>query len=704
MPHLDRANRRLELKLVYWGPARGGKTTSLRSLHGACDAGERGELSSVDTEDERTYYFDYAPMNLPRYRDFAIRVNAYTVPGQEAYVETRRRILRGADGVIFVADGTPEAQAANLSSWRQLDDCLRTLEGAGVQRPVIVAANKQDMPGALKGEEIARRLAAAVPARSFVDLVETTATAGKGVVRCFRSALVAAADHALAPEAGEGATAARRQFLAALDARFRGGADGVPIAEAAPTRSIQVPVSSNDPDAGGLLAALETSRWLAVRDLDVRELQRERALGRLLLDLGHLCLAANDVESLSRSVLASLVMNLDAVTGWVGLPDGAGGERVFDPMGPAHDPSGIAETAHCLGMGVPDGRAAPVGAGTTSSFPGGAAGGLGLFLPFGAGGGRRGWLLLVGPPTKGLPADAEAVLAPAGAFLGLTLSRLSAVAQLRTANSLLEQKVDERTHELRREKESLENRVGERTRELERAKQSTVDMERKFLDRERAEGVHRLAAGLAHELNNPVGAVKANLDFLREGLARVATGDGRIAPDEVADLLAAVEDARRDTDRVATSITSLFGEATNARRAAVRTSLAAAARDALKSWAEATPGAPVPKLVELEPVSVGVPPGECARWLFRLLTLLGRVRSAAMKVEIGRSPDGPRVGLEVDQPLPTDATATLESLAKEVSKAGGRLEAGGTGKRTLVRVVFPRALGETKAGALGGAR
>src|SRR4029078_1063956 len=104
--------------------------------------------------------------------------------------ETRRGILRGADAVIFVADCTPGAQAANLSSWRQLDDCLRAIEGGGVQRPVIVAANKQDVPGAMKGDETGRRPAAAVPGRSFVDLVETTAVAGKGVVRCFRSALV----------------------------------------------------------------------------------------------------------------------------------------------------------------------------------------------------------------------------------------------------------------------------------------------------------------------------------------------------------------------------------------------------------------------------------------------------------------------------------------------------------------------------------
>ena len=704
MAHLDRSSRRLELKLVSWGPARGGKTTSMRSLHGACEPSERGALSSVDTEDERTYYFDYAPMNLPRYRDHTILAHAYTVPGQEAYVETRRRILRGVDAVIFVADASPAAASATLSSWRQLDDSLRAIEGQGPARPIVVAVNKQDISGAIRVDEMARRLAAAVPSRSFVDIVGTTAVLGKNVVRCFRSALVAAADHALSPESSEGAAAARRQFLTELDARFRGGTDGVPIGAAPAPRTVVVPVSSNDPDAGGLQAAMEASRWLAVRDLDVRELQRERAIGRLLLDLGQLCLSATDIEALSRTVLAMLVMNLEAVTGWIGVPDGHGGERVFDPMGPAPSGGAVAETASCLGMGVPDGRVAPIGHATSSGFPGGAAGGEGLFLPFAAGGGRRGWLLIAGPPKQSLPEDAEAVLAPAGAFLGLTLSRIAAAAQLRAANALLEQRVEERTQELRREKEHLEARVQERSRDLERAKQATVEAERRLLDRERAEGVHRLAAGLAHEINNPVGALRANLDFIREGLGRIASGAGSASSDEIADLVAAVEDARADAVRVSSSVQSLFGEAATARRAAVRTMLGSAAREALRAWREATPGALEPRVVEQEGVAAGIAPAECARWIFRVLTLLGRGRAPAIRLEIDRGSDGPRLAIDVDQSLPTDASAGLEALAKEVTKAGGRLEAGATSRRSRVRFVFPRPVGETLAGTLEPAR
>src|SRR5262249_41464721 len=101
MAPIDRARRTLDPRAVSWGPAGGGKTTTLRSVHGAFDPATRGELSSVDTEDERTYFFDYAPLDLPRWRGFSLRAHAYTVPGQEAYVETRRRILRGADAVLF---------------------------------------------------------------------------------------------------------------------------------------------------------------------------------------------------------------------------------------------------------------------------------------------------------------------------------------------------------------------------------------------------------------------------------------------------------------------------------------------------------------------------------------------------------------------------------------------------------------------------
>ncbi len=552
-------------------------------------------------------------------------------------------------------------------------------------------------PGATRGAGGARRRGGAVPSRPFLDLVETTATEGKGILRCFRGVLVAACDHGLpaaspaaGPEEGEDA---RRRFLAALDASLPSSPDAAPLSAAAPRRSLTISGVVSEPDAAGLETALEASRWLAVRDLDVRDLQRERALGRLLLDLGHLCASATDIEAVTRSVLATLVMNLDAVTGWAGMPEATGGERVYDPMGPCLEGSAVAETAHFLAVGLPDGRLAPVGAAATAGFPGGAAGGEGLFQSFSVGGGRRAWMLLVGPPARGLPPDAAAVLAPAGAFLGLTVARLSALLQLRASNVMLEQKVEERTLELRREKETLEVRVRDRTRELEEAKRATLDAERRLLDRERTEGVHRLAAGLAHELNNPVGAIRANLEFLREGVERLRAGPP--SPEDVGELAAALDDAWRDVERVTASTRALFGEAASSRRAARGAPLAPAVRAALRSYAQAVPRSRSPKLLEREVVAVGVPPAECARWVFRLLTALGPAAAAAV-VAVGGGEAGPELRVSVDGDHPAGPAPAFAGVGQEVSRAGGRLEARSAGRRTLIRVAFPRALGEAQ--------
>ncbi len=492
----------------------------------------------------------------------------------------------------------------------------------------------------------------------------------------------------------EGGAAARRAFLAALDARFRESDDGVAIEETPAARTVRVPMSSTEPDAGGLEAVLEASRWLAVRDLDARDLERERALGRLLLDVGQTCLAATDVDGLARRVLAGLVMNLDAVSGWMGFPEAGGAERVYDPMGPMASPGAVSETARALSLGVPDGGIAAVGEAAGANLPGGAAGGQGLFAPFSTGG-SRGWLLLVGPPGRGLPQDAEAVLAPAGALVGLTLSRLAALDALRAANADLERKVDERTAELRREKETLEARVKDRTHDLDDAKRATVDAERRLLDRERDEGVQRLAAGLAHELNNPIGAVRANLDFVADGLRRLAQGKDPDAASEAEEMLAAVLDSVRDAERVSKSVRSLFGEAAGSRRAAVRTPLAAAVRDALKAFCAATPGVPTPVLVERVGVFCGVPPAECARWLFRLLTILSAGRRPRVRIELDRDEDGPRLDVEVDHALTTGAAEALADLAREIAHAGGRLDAVTKPGAGRVRILLPPALGES---------
>ncbi len=427
MARIDATNRRLEVKVVWWGPARGGKTTSLRSVHASCDAADRGVLSSIDTEDERTYFFDYAPLDLPRFGDYQPRVHAYTVPGQDAYIETRRRILRGADGVVFVADSSANAQSANLSSWRGLLESLATEDRPGRPTPIVLAANKQDLAGALDLEEVRRRLVHAAPPRALIDALGTTALLGRGTLGCFRRVVVAAVARALGPVGDSGGAEGRRKFLALLTARLHGVEDGVAPSGGPATNTIHVPISSRDPDAGGLEAAVESARAYAVVDDKAKALARERDTGRLLVDVGHLCLRARDGEELVRSVIASLTLGLESAVGWIGLPDGQGGYVVFDAVGRSMEEEAVAAVARAIGTSVAPGDVVPVGGGIGPRLPRTAGAGRALYAPFDTSDHGRGFLLLVAPPMGAFPADAGNVLAAAGSFVGLALSKHAAV-------------------------------------------------------------------------------------------------------------------------------------------------------------------------------------------------------------------------------------------------------------------------------------
>lgn len=698
MAYLDRPAHRLDLKLVYWGPARGGKTTSLRSLHGSFTPADRGEMQSVETADEQTYFFDYAPLELPRYRDLQIRVHAYTVPGQEVYVETRRRILRGADGVLFVADATPAAADANVVAWRQLDEELTRLDLGRRAHPVVVTVNKLDLPGARAVDDVVASLAAAVPARAIVDTIGTSALLGRGVGRSFRRALVAAAAHALADESTAGAVSVRNAFLDALDAHLARSDDGAPVDDRPTTRrSVVVTRGPAGPDVAGLEVALDAARQMNDRDQHVRDLHRQQALARLLLEVGRLCLEANDPAELARAVLSALVPDLDGTAGWVGLPDPAGAEHVFDARGKARDAAALSQFVRVLARGVAAGASVPVEFPAGVDLSGAHDGRRGVLSTFSAGGGRRGWLLVLGTVERGLCEGAASVCEPAGAFVGLTLGRLAANARLQETNGQLERRVEERTLDLRRERDSLEARVRERTAELEAAKHAAVDAERRILDLERTEGVQRLAAGLAHELNNPLGAACANLDFAEETLEALLPTLADESREEVRTSLDAVVDAKGELRKVTANLTSLFDGATAARRAAVRTPLAPVVREAIAAHVRVHAGVAAPVLDEREPVACGVPPAECSRWIFRLLGAVGRGRTGGVRVVVERAEDGPRVTFACDAPLAVPATTELELLRAEVERAGGVLRAGSGGARSAVVLLLPRAVGEVRA-------
>jgi GTPase SAR1 family protein len=147
--------RELSLKIVFAGPGLGGKTTNLRHLHGSLPEDRRGRLISLDTDDDRTIFFDYLPVDVGSVAGFQLRLAVYTVPGQELYRATRALVLRDADGIVFVADSHPYRMEANVASLEDLRAMWLSLgQGDLADAPLVFQYNKRDLPGRLSLEEL----------------------------------------------------------------------------------------------------------------------------------------------------------------------------------------------------------------------------------------------------------------------------------------------------------------------------------------------------------------------------------------------------------------------------------------------------------------------------------------------------------------------------------------------------------------------
>lgn len=158
MPFINYANREITCKLVYYGPGLGGKTTNLQWIYENTGHEAKGKMVSLATESERTLFFDLLPLNLGSIRGFQTRFQLYTVPGQIFYDASRKLILRGADGVAFVADSQAPRFEANLESMRNLHINLKE-NGLDFQSiPYVLQLNKRDLPSAMPREELERAL------------------------------------------------------------------------------------------------------------------------------------------------------------------------------------------------------------------------------------------------------------------------------------------------------------------------------------------------------------------------------------------------------------------------------------------------------------------------------------------------------------------------------------------------------------------
>jgi signal recognition particle receptor subunit beta len=149
MPIVNYATREVTAKIVYYGPGRSGKTTNLQFVHGQVPQDRKGEIVSLATEGDRTLFFDYLPLDLGSISGYRTRIQLYTVPGQVYYDVTRKLVLHGADGVVFVADSRPQQREENIESFRNLQGNLLEQGMDPRTMPLCLQYNKRDLPDAI---------------------------------------------------------------------------------------------------------------------------------------------------------------------------------------------------------------------------------------------------------------------------------------------------------------------------------------------------------------------------------------------------------------------------------------------------------------------------------------------------------------------------------------------------------------------------
>lgn len=171
------AKREINAKIVYYGPGLCGKTTNIQYVHTKLNPQSRGKLLSLATQTDRTLFFDFLPVELGEIRGFKTRFHLYTVPGQVFYNATRKMVLKGVDGIVFVADSQQGMMDANLESFQNLRDNLAEYGLSLDTTPYVIQCNKRDLPGVMSVEEMDNQLN-----RDKVPIFGASALQGKGVL------------------------------------------------------------------------------------------------------------------------------------------------------------------------------------------------------------------------------------------------------------------------------------------------------------------------------------------------------------------------------------------------------------------------------------------------------------------------------------------------------------------------------------------
>lgn len=196
MPFINQSSREIILKIVYYGPGLSGKTTNIKYVHTATNPDARGKLISLETKAERTLFFDFLPLSLPAIRGFKTRLHLYTVPGQLFYSASRKLIMKGADGVVFVADSQRDRFEANLIALDDMKENLASYNFDIEKIPFVVQYNKRDLPNPVPVEELRAALnpwgvpdfEAAAAAENGAGVFETLKAVVKLIIRDMQAA------------------------------------------------------------------------------------------------------------------------------------------------------------------------------------------------------------------------------------------------------------------------------------------------------------------------------------------------------------------------------------------------------------------------------------------------------------------------------------------------------------------------------------
>ena len=490
MAQWSRTDRTLLAKVVYYGPALGGKTTNLQALHRLTDPEGRQKLVSVATADDRTLFFDLLPLALGHVLGYKVAIKLYTVPGQVRYDTTRRVVLSGADAVVFVADSDPARDRDNRLSWDDLRHNMRAnrLDPAAV--PVVVQLNKRDLPAAAPREALERSFGVAPG-----SAVEAIARDGAGVIDTFVAAchamlqrLIAVAEPATRRtlEAGD----LERQIETAFapfrsrERASRGGSDPRPATAIVP--------GSPDLLENAVASSVALGAELADEHARAVRLSREAEAFRRLSEVSRATGASFDRDAVVDAALVSAAGVLAAAGAALVARDASGGARIVRAAGSG--PGALVEHAASSAMlGRMLSRTSPVVIDDLAAEL--------ISLPPAL----RAVRALATVPVD--PVDGAALLvampAPDGAVSDEDVRFLATLAG-HLAVGLEKVRIYE---ELRDHRDRLETTVRERTRSLQCAYE-----ELRSLD-----GVKdRILASVSHEMRTPLTAIIGAATFLKD--------------------------------------------------------------------------------------------------------------------------------------------------------------------------------------------